>query len=87
MVKKLYVLNDGLCIKWPLHETGIQICGLQPEYILSYDLADYLTRLLKDHNSSQVNKISSCNYPKKSTQIYFYDKSIYYFKTYQRRFE
>ena len=28
----------------------------------------------------QVNKISCCNYPKKSTQIYFYDKSIYYFK-------
>ena len=30
--------------------------------------------------TNQVNKISCCNYPKKSTQIYFYDKSIYYFK-------
>ena len=30
---------------------------------------------------NQVNKISCCNYQKKkSTQIYFYDKSIYYFK-------
>ena len=32
------------------------------------------------------NKILK-RFDQKSTQIYFYDKSIYYFKTYQRRFE
>ena len=50
-------------------------------------LCNYREKFVYKPISSEVNKISCCNYPKKSTQIYFYDKSIYYFKTYQRRFE
>ena len=33
-----------------------------------------------EYMDNQVNKISCCNYQNKSTQIYFYDKSVYYFK-------